>query len=308
MKKRSSEKRSLLRPFVLMFCGSALLLGSTLSAADHSGEHPFLGVSVRAMKHAEKKTSQATHGVMVIQITPDSPAATAGLTTDDVIFELGKIEIFTPEDLVKAVRSMKVGEKVSIGIKRNGKDLTLHAVLGKSPQKGLSLPKKFALFNHEPEPWIGTTLHDMNPELAAYFGVGKETGVLVLSVIRESPAAEGGIQSGDVIHEVDDERVRKATQIRSIIRELKPGTTIDLKVTRHRKKTKLKVTVGKRSPSKEWRIFKNQWEKEDPERKLDILVTPDGVDALHSKMPVLRSSPPMRWIEKHPWGKEIIFI
>ncbi len=60
----------------------------------------------------------------------------------------------------------------------------------------------------------GTELADLNPSLGRYFGVS--VGVLVTDVIRRSPAAEGGLEPGDVIVAMDGEEVASVAEIREL--------------------------------------------------------------------------------------------
>lgn len=306
----------LFNALVLVLFAALLLPGTLLSTTQDTGDHPFLGVSVRNMKHAEKKQNRISHGVMVIHVDRDSSAASAGMKEGDIIRKLGDTEIFAPRDLVDAVRSLKIGSKVNVRITRDKKNLSLNAVLGRAPEHQSMLPRKFSMFKGKPRPWIGVSLHDMNDELAAYFGVSQKNGVLVLSLEKESPAAGGGMKSGDVIHEVDGEKVRTAADIKRIVMELTPGSQIDFQITRHKKRMKISVTVGKKSREKGWHLFRNWHRNWDPDKEVDIYVTPDdevqsGTRILKKKGEKLRlnsNSPHLRWIEERSSRKETLFI
>jgi putative serine protease PepD len=80
--------------------------------------HPFLGVSV---------TAEATGGAKIGSITANSPAAAAGLLVGDVITKFGDRVVNDSDDLVSAVQSGTVGQKVTVEFVRNGE--TQHATV-----------------------------------------------------------------------------------------------------------------------------------------------------------------------------------
>jgi putative serine protease PepD len=85
--------------------------------------HPFLGVSV---------TAEDTGGAKIGAITPNSPAATAGLKEGDVITKFGDQVINDSDDLVNAVQSGSVGQKVTVEFIRNGEAQHATVTLGEA--------------------------------------------------------------------------------------------------------------------------------------------------------------------------------
>ncbi len=77
--------------------------------------------------------------------------------------------------------------------------------------------------------WIGVEPQDLNPELAETFGLqpaaAKDGGVIITGVLQNGPAAQAGIQPGDVITAVDGKRcAQRAGQLLTAVAALKPGT------------------------------------------------------------------------------------
>ncbi len=83
----------------------------------------LLGVS------AETATG-TTKGARVAQVVPDSPAANAGLETDDVITKVDDTDIQTAADLVDTISAHGSGDKVTITYERNGESKTVDVTLG----------------------------------------------------------------------------------------------------------------------------------------------------------------------------------
>jgi S1-C subfamily serine protease len=82
----------------------------------------------------------------------------------------------------------------------------------------------------------------------AYLGVRVATlvngGVLVASVQPGGPAAHAGMKEGDLIVAVNGKQVRSTDDLATALAEIKPGTTIPVKVDRHGTTTTLHVEVG----------------------------------------------------------------
>jgi len=102
--------------------------------------------------------------------------------------------------------------------------------------------------------WIGVEPQDLNPELAETFGLkpaaAKDGGVIITGVLQNGPAAQAGIQPGDVITAVDGKGVRNVSQLLTAVAALKPGTPTPLTVLRKDKQTEISVTPGKRQRPK----------------------------------------------------------
>jgi len=84
-------------------------------------EHAFLGVSMG---------TATDEGVTVAAVYKDTAAAKAGLQTGDVVTKIGDKAVTSASDVTTAVRAHKVGDKISITFKRDGKEQTVEATLG----------------------------------------------------------------------------------------------------------------------------------------------------------------------------------
>lgn len=95
---------------------------------------PFLGVATDAVPEPLAAqfpdTLSDEQGLLVAMVSPDSPAAKAGLKRNDVLVAFGDQKLFSSDQLAKLVRSQKTGDKVSLSVLRAGKVLKLDATLG----------------------------------------------------------------------------------------------------------------------------------------------------------------------------------
>jgi len=98
--------------------------------------------------------------------------------------------------------------------------------------------------------WLGVYIQDITPAMEEKFGVKSGEGVLVSDLIAGSPAAEAGIEAGNVITKVDDEPVGSTDELIHTI-SLKPvGTLVTLEIIRNKEVIHTSVTLGEK-PSEE---------------------------------------------------------
>ncbi|TAG34256.1 MAG: PDZ domain-containing protein [Polaromonas sp.] len=94
--------------------------------------------------------------------------------------------------------------------------------------------------------WIGVEPQEINPELAETFNVKVASGVIITGVLQNGPAAQAGIQPGDVIVAVNGKAVSTVAELLGAVASLKPGTAAPVSVLRKDSKTEIAVTPSKR--------------------------------------------------------------
>jgi len=85
--------------------------------------------------------------------------------------------------------------------------------------------------------WLGVGIQPLTPELAKNFGVKEGVGVLINEVFEGDPAHKGGIRPGDIILEVNGERVDTPSTLARVIAGFIPGEKTRILVLRDGKKT-----------------------------------------------------------------------
>jgi serine protease Do len=98
---------------------------------------------------------------------------------------------------------------------------------------------------------LGASVQSLTEQLGSYFGVKDGQGVLVTEVVNDSAAAKAGLKAGDVILEIDDQKVKDINDLMTTLEKKEEGQVV-LKVLRNRDDKKLTVTLEKRElrPSK----------------------------------------------------------
>jgi membrane-associated protease RseP (regulator of RpoE activity) len=114
---------------------------------------------------------------------------------------------------------------------------------------------------------IGVTTTQLTDQLADYFGVSREGGVLITSVAENSPAAKAGLKAGDIVTEVDGERIKGAGDLARLVSRKDEGD-VTLTVTRERSRRTMRVTPEKSPAPESWTFPQG------------LFAAPDGADAL----------------------------
>ena len=96
--------------------------------------------------------------------------------------------------------------------------------------------------------WLGVGIQKLTPELARSFKLENEKGAVVSEIIGDdSPAAEGGLQAGDVIVELDGKEVDSDTALVQTVADVRPGETVAVKFFRDGKLKATNITLGTRA-------------------------------------------------------------
>jgi len=164
----------------------------------------WLGVSIQEVTPELAKSFglKEKKGALVAQVVSGSPAEKAGIEQGDVIVEFDGKEITDSKDLPRIVASTPVGKAVTIKLSRSGKALDRQVKVGEMEEK--AEVARTPSTNKS----LGITVQNVTPEIAKGLGLKKDTGVVVTRVEPGSPAADAGIQTGDVIQEVNRKPVK----------------------------------------------------------------------------------------------------
>ncbi len=154
-------------------------------------------------------------GALVSSVSDDSPAAKAGVKVGDVIEKFNGKTVEKMRDLPRIVAETPIGTKVDLGVFRKNEHVNLSATVEKlddtkvasvDPQTGEERPGR--------APSLGLTLSNLNPDIRKRLSIPKEVnGVLVSRVKDGSPAADKGIEAGDVIVQIDQTPVSKPEDV-----------------------------------------------------------------------------------------------
>lgn len=94
--------------------------------------------------------------------------------------------------------------------------------------------------------WLGIEVHEITPDLAASFGLNATQGVVVASVMRNSPAQRAGLRPGDIVLSIDGKPILDPRIAMVDIAEVRPDTTLPLRIIRDGSKYDIDIEVGER--------------------------------------------------------------
>ncbi len=94
---------------------------------------------------------------------------------------------------------------------------------------------------------IGVRTQDLTPDLAEAMGLDRAEGVLVVDVMKSSPAAESGLAPGDVIVAANGVPVTRGAEVRNLIGLMRVGETVALDVVRAGAPMKLSAIIAERT-------------------------------------------------------------
>jgi serine protease Do len=173
----------------------------------------MLGVSVQPVTPdlASSLSLPSVGGALVSSVTPDGPAAKAGVLRGDVIVAINGARLSDSNSLRNTVAASKPGTSTELTVVRDGREKTLTAKLGELPSSAAApTPTEDAAERGG----AGLTVEPVTPELANRLGIGGAEGVVVTSVDPAGPAADAGFRRGDVILEVGGTSVNSAAALR----------------------------------------------------------------------------------------------
>src|SRR5215831_9040875 len=114
------------------------------------------------------------------------------------------------------------------------------ALAGDDDQDGVSV-----LLDAEGSSWLGVELHEVTSDTAKELKLPAERGVVLSSIVPDSPAAKAGLKENDVVTEINGQRIEGAAQFRRMIREIPAGRAAQITVWRDGRAQTLSVTLGK---------------------------------------------------------------
>lgn len=176
----------------------------------------YLGVVIQQLtaELAESFDIDQTGGILVAQVTDDSPAQTAGLKVGDVITSYQGKPVNDIGKFRNRVALTPPGSHESLVIIRDGKRQEIDITIGKLGDQHL-----MAQTPAESADELGLSVQTLTPQLAQHFGAKAGQGVVVTQVKPDSIAAQAGIKNGDIILQVNRKPVDSATAFNRAVGE-----------------------------------------------------------------------------------------
>lgn len=188
----------------------------------------WLGVAIQDMNEslAEQFGVTATEGILISDIQDGSPAKEAGFERGDILIEFDNKPMSDVNQLRHIVAQTEVGKEVKVKVLRKSNETVLTVTIGEQPSD-LFASAKSSIGRD-----LGMSVQNLTEELAKSFGFENENGVVVSAVEPGSPAAQADVKEGDLIKEVNREKINNIKEFREALKSTEEGKDILLLLRR----------------------------------------------------------------------------
>ncbi len=198
----------------------------------------WLGVSIQEVTSDLAKQfglSNGDGGALVSEVLPDSPAAKAGFKSGDIITRFDGKRVDGPSALRNIVAQTAVGKRVKIKVLRNKKTITLKAKIAEQP-KDIAMAKGETAKGDEEgtsTALAGVEVQGLTADVARQLGLPPGTrGVVISDVSPDSAAGAAGLMAGDVILEINRQRIHSLADFRRVTAKLGKNDSVLLLINR----------------------------------------------------------------------------
>lgn len=180
----------------------------------------WLGVTVMDVdpQMAKANNMKEVKGAVVTDVQEGSPADKAKITMKDIIITFDGKEVEDSAHLRNLVVSTPPGKTVKIEIIRNGKPYSVTATVGELPaEKKVSLSDSVL---------AGIYVEDLTPKLRSQLGLPSRVNGVVISSIEQGAKAEGVLMRGDVIVEINNQKINNSKDFAKVAAQTKGSATV----------------------------------------------------------------------------------
>lgn len=174
----------------------------------------FLGVEIQNLTPglAQAFKDNNMQGALIAAVTPESPAAAAGLQNGDVIVEFNGQPVQDASQLKLQVAEAGPGTTIPVVVMRNGEKKSVNVTLRAEPNKGVAGANQQ---NNESgtrkDALQGVSVSNLNSDIRSELNIPDDVhGALITQVNPLSASYEAGLRSGDVILDINQHPVKDA--------------------------------------------------------------------------------------------------
>jgi serine protease Do len=156
-------------------------------------------------------------GALVANVEKDSPAAKSGIKRGDVIVKFNGHDVHEQHELPELVAETPIKKSVEVEVVRGGKHVTVPVTIGELKENEMAS----AGGAEQPGSGWGLQVGEITPDIAREFNLQSDKGIVVRQVKPDSPGAEAGLEQGDVILEVNHDKVNSLKDFMAHAKEAK---------------------------------------------------------------------------------------
>ncbi len=193
----------------------------------------WLGIGIQELtpELSEYYKLKDRKGVLVSHVYKGDPADKSGIKPEDIIISVNGENISTVRELSTIIANTPVGKRIPISLFKDGKEKTVYAELTR--RRDLNTRAQNKLYSSNT---LGLRLDDITPEMANKLGYGEdEKGVIVTHVKPGSKGEVAGIQTGDILKEINHKKINSLSDYKEQIVNIKLGEPVELLIKRGNK-------------------------------------------------------------------------
>ncbi len=183
---------------------------------------PWVGIHIQEVdaRLSQYLNLPGNGGILVKAVEADSPAVRAGIQEGDIILSVGKQAVRSGEDYQMAMKGFTAGDKVSIGIWRDGKHIRLAVRTAAFPTE-LAAELAYEL--------LGVSVDNLSQQNRFHSSTTATEGVVITELRRQSYLARTGVRPGDVIRQMDEMSIRNVKDFeKAIVKYRKKASVVIL--------------------------------------------------------------------------------
>jgi serine protease Do len=191
----------------------------------------WLGVAIQDLtkEMVEYYNLKDSKGVLVAKVFENDPADKAGIKAQDIIISVNGKKIENSRELTSMIAGLVVGEKAKVTVLRNGKEKTYTVNIAKRDDNKLASERTLG---NEETGELGIQVSNITPEIANRLNISEADGVVVTGVDSGSKSDVAGIQTGDIIREINREQIKNINDFKSTLLTIKQGEPISMFIHR----------------------------------------------------------------------------
>lgn len=190
----------------------------------------WFGVTIQNMtpELARQFNLKDEKGVLVADVIEGSPAEKAGIQRGDVIIEYEGKKVEEPYQLRNMVANTSPGEEVTIKLIRENRTITKRVTISELPAEMQKASR--GDYNNLLR---GVTVQNLTPEMYEKLNLPKRLKGVVISNIAEDSPASMALERGDVIQEINKQKITSIKTYENVVSRLKPNEDILLLIFRN---------------------------------------------------------------------------
>lgn len=185
---------------------------------------PWTGMTVQTIDSTLASYLNISHiGVMVKSVDKDGPAEKSGIQKGDIILSIDRKKIYTKNDYQLKLNDVSTGQTILVEIDRNGNIST-------TPLKTARFPTDRALELASQR--LGIVVADVTQKARSKYDLKSSSGVFIAELRRGSHLDRIGVNPGDIIHQIDEDRIQNMSDFKAAMVKYREKPSVVLLVQR----------------------------------------------------------------------------